>query len=315
MLKRPSVICFILMAIVLLSPLVDPTGLAELFFGLVPWSVVLVNLGFLFVLLDVFVWRSPRWLLILPIGWFGGYAIVTSLSHIEAGRFYQTVREANVGKHVDYDWQLQDLVLSAEKGDASTLSYEIESTAEQLVKSYSTERVYLIKQIGPDRRASKDAGSQAPAFEYYFKIHIVERACQPGELRGRISENRKQASTLCSLRLTEDPVRPIIQVKFRREVTEGWLTPKTTERMRVIAPDKTETEIASARAAPLYWLPVPFFLYNGWQSRSDRPRYLFEFMRENTYYPPPDVSREPVLAAALGLKKQTIRERHPDAGW
>ena len=78
--------CFLLTVIIFALQLFPVTGIYMMFLAAPFWTMILINLGFGLMARDA--WRDPaqRWLMILPLIWFGGYFVVTSVSHWEAHR-------------------------------------------------------------------------------------------------------------------------------------------------------------------------------------------------------------------------------------
>jgi hypothetical protein len=72
-LVRLSLACFIATAVVAALQWVPFTGIFLMFLMAPLWSVVLINLGFLAMIFEAVMGLIPRWAIVIPLLYFGGY--------------------------------------------------------------------------------------------------------------------------------------------------------------------------------------------------------------------------------------------------
>ena len=304
--------CFLLTAIVFGLQLFPYTGVVLMMLAAPVWSVILINLGFALMARDA--WRNPaeRWLMLFPLLWFGGYFIVTSVSHWQAYRYVEEIAGANARRRIPFDPARQDIVIERNHNDETNGSA---LSAQTLVESFGLVRAFQREPDGP---------------RSYLRYALLSINCTSS-----IVTNDRDGTTtiwlhatdtqghrvsgardLCTMQSSQPPELPIVHVRPQPRAGR-YDDNRVSQDVAIVTPDGATIKLRSGWARPLAWLPQPVI---GCALDSGTPawRCFAAFQRQSLYDPRADrtpQAAEKVVAKALGLHRITIRQRYPNAGW
>ncbi|PXA86062.1 hypothetical protein DMC47_35870 [Nostoc sp. 3335mG] len=309
---RPSLACFLVAGAVVLLQLFPLTGIVLAMLGGPFWSALLINLGFILLAAEALTEDAPRFLLIAPALWFGGYGIATIDSHLQAYSFYRGIVANNAPKLVGWDQRSMDLIITRGPDDSFIGS---NLTPDALVNDYSIDRVYenrgtapqggmwlteLVQENCPRKGVGVEDGV---VFEtpYNRKRHPDQRT---GPAAGLCLKTRQSSSWLPSIDI--EPGR----IEERRQgLIETSRQPITISRS-----GSTIATVETGWARPLSWLPLPM-IGCGLNDGQAKWECFAAFSREGISRKTGDTSSPvAVVAHALGLKRASIAERFP-ANW
>jgi hypothetical protein len=282
-----------------------PTGFFLIFLGAPFWSVILINLGF--ALMGLNAWRDARksWLMLFPALWFGGYLAATMISHWQADRYVTEIAATNAGRRIAFDQARQDVVIARDRHDETNGS---ELRALTLVNAFGLDRAYQVSSDGlggyrsvslltatcPSRFARTDDGTTT---DY-------------GRPIDRQGQRVRSTQGLCIVHGSQAPQRPIVRIRPQPQVL-AYGGGSISQDILIDTPDGATVTLRSGWARALTWLPLPMI-------GCDLKGCGAEFLRESLYDARSDrtpQTAEKVVAQALGLRKITIYQRHPNAGW
>lgn len=249
-----SFIFFLVTAVVVLLQLIPVTGVF-LMVVLAPfWSVVLINLGMLGTGFEAVTGRVSRKWLLLPLAWYGIYALAAVRDQATLTLLRKQVAAENAQVRVPFDPARQALV----SGDDGQKPQSIE--VNWFIQNYALPVVYT----------STPAGKSSPA-RYQAARLIAGADCGrirdiPGANGAGIyafgfqddvpGQSGTSGKGFCVLRQPEAPVLPQMRVTVseHHERVSGLPTVQTVT--SIAAPDGTSYRLRGGRAAPLRWFPM-----------------------------------------------------------
>ena len=307
--------CFGLTVVVVLLQLSPWTGVFLMFIGGPFWSVLLINLGFVLMARDAIVDRE-RWMLMFPALWFGGYLLVSAISHWQAARFDAVIVAANAGKRLAFDPSRQDILIQRDKDD------EVRGSglrASALVDRFGLWRAY---QADPVYSADLSRGLDHVSAEW-----LVAAPC-PGRGAHRLGnasyssvwtggypskEPMRAAQSLCRYTQEGSPARPTVVATSGPGTNTHGLADTFTQEVALSTGSAAPLRLLSGWSSPLRWYPMPIM---GCGLNSGIPAWqcVFEFGRESRFKRDRNTP-ERVIARALGLREITYPERFPAMRW
>lgn len=302
--------CFLLTAIVFVLQMLPFTGFILMILAGQFWSIVLVNLGFALMARDALNGAQPRYLLLAPILWFGGYAIATTVSHWRAARLDAEIAAANAGKRIVFDPARHDVLIEPV---ATYESGGLPLQAEYIVRSFAVDRIYWLEDPKRDIvRAIWVRQSACPA-ERGVASTGDRRWFTPSDGGSATDTPLVRARQLCLFDAEVRPARPTIRIRPQPQIG-GYDSGYSSREILVDTPDGRSTTLRSAAVRPLHWLPAPVIGCQ-WHIGAPREPCAVAFLRERAYAGRNPQSPSDVVAHALGLQKATLRQRYPDADW
>lgn len=97
-----SLALFLFTAVVFVLQWIPYIGVFLWIAGAMFWSVLTVNLAFLLIVVDCKISRLPKWLLIVPVIWFGGYLSAAVLSQQQAHALAEDALAHNADKKIAF---------------------------------------------------------------------------------------------------------------------------------------------------------------------------------------------------------------------
>ena len=261
------------------------------------WSAPLINLAVVVAGVEALTGRLPRWLVLLPVCWFGLYAVAVWREEAGLVEAQAVVAERNAaavpvvydpGRHDIVFGDLGDGLFVARHVDRLLLSHrlpEVYYTAGRLRERMSAARVAT----GP-LCETLDARSGGAAVEVR-KIH---------ESTAR-HHNLDSAVQACIVSFAEEPAREILRLG-RREERERFRG--LSVRMIVTSAENggEKAEIRGASASVLKWLPIPVL---GCALNSGAPSWdcFAGFMRQRMVWFGTKLDEARALEMALDLSR------------
>jgi hypothetical protein len=273
------------------------------------WSVLLINIGFAALLYDGIVGRLPRWALLFPLLWFGGYEMAAIVSHREADSLFQQASDRNAQAVVPEVARGNDLIIRG-------YDYELDPAA--LLSMYGLSHIFvadrsameeklLRKGACPGEPTYSAPGMPAPSFAPAADI-VLDYDDRGYGGRSFVPA----AETLCLETRSANPSGPATEVRLgSKKPRESILVNTITQTADVRWTQGGGTTLTHAEAVPLAWFPLPVL---GCALDDGRSSWLCgaRFLKDR-----PDVtpSIHHLLVAKLGLRRRSLRDRYPDAGW
>ncbi|MFA6113846.1 MAG: hypothetical protein WC729_07630 [Sphingomonas sp.] len=306
--------CFVLTGIVFVLQLFPYTGIFLMMLAAPYWSVLLINLAFALMIRDSWTGAQPRWLMLFPALWFGGYFCVAAVSHWQAHNFNATIVAANAHKHISFDQKKYDILIEPDHRDSSNGS---SLTPDVMVKWFGVTRAYQV--IGPspgDIQGYELTATQCPGT---MGAGAAGGGTWQRLIDGGYGTGRKMtfARNLCLFISPSKPQRPTIRIRPQPQVESKGLTTRASQDIVVATPDGRAIVLRSGWADPLSWIPQPVM---GCWLNSGQPAWQCDasFLHEKLYDRKRDRTpngADDVVGRALGLVKTSVRERYLGVEW
>lgn len=215
--------CFVLTAIVFLLQAFPFTGIFLMMLAAPFWSVILINLGFALIVRDVWVGVQSRWLIFLPVLWFGGYLSIAAISHWQAYRFNAQIAEENNDKKVRFDQTTQDILIVPDSRDSYNGSA---LTPDKMIKAFGLHRAYQVRNVDRDKEEIQGwilSGSACPGTMGggVFR-NGVWQALQDGGYG--TDRKRTSAKNLCLFISPAEPKMPVFKIQSKARTERQGLT-------------------------------------------------------------------------------------------
>ena len=252
------------------------------------WSIFLINAAFLSLIYEVRKKRLYKFFILLPVLYFGGYFIATTIAHIQLFQLRHGIKDTNVSQKILFDPQ-QDV-------------FEIGSQyAEHLISAYDLPKIYTNYSV-------------FPSFEYSVIKRISDTDQKIAAEYGR--ENGFITSGKNLVMYPEKPDEPV----FRVIVSNEWDNQYRLLRVRkqtaqITSPNGERYTLKGGDAYPLKWLPMPVAGCKKHQSffpsSADGWYCSFQFMRERKRHLVPthnnkDHADASAIAQAVNLKPRLL---------
>lgn len=257
------------------------------------WSVVLVNASMIGVALEAVVGRVSRLWLLLPVTFYGGYAILATLDHAALLDLKKRYDLANERVVTGFDPSRHALVFDGE-GDGAWLTQNyflpVAYTAKRLTEGYVSKRII---------ESSVCAGVRSRALKRSAFVHTYSI------YDGRTIGGKRSESRFCVLSMPERPTLPRVVVE--RKETKGLekTLPLEMVTTTIAMPDGRRFELSGGTAAPLSWIPMPII---GCALNSGNPSWECGAVFSRNRFTP-IVSDNRTLARVLGLRPMAIADR------
>ena len=302
-----SVGCFGLCIVAILVQQVPSIGIFMMLLLAPFWSVVLINLGFAALGVEAFTGAWPRWAIVFPVMWFGGYEFATTISHIEAWDAQRQIIAANDRVHLSWNPQSQDIVVYGGRSGIDQMSDE------GLVVNYGVRRVIASSEnsLRPSRSTELVPGPcpQTVVDEADGSKSIYLRAISGGMFTG---ERLKSTPDICTKNSQTQAAANGVELHFSPLQKQGGFVEIQTESILVRNGDASPMVLTAGSVQALSWLPIPIagcFLNDG--SSSWDCQYGFGREPTSKLF----IDAEDVVARALGLTKMPLAKRYPQLNW
>ena len=258
------------------------------------WLIFTVNLGFAQLIVEAAMRKvSPAWSLV-GLAWFVGYAAVSIHGHIALDRLSEEIATENSSQSPPFDPRTQSLVVV--KSDV----YGAPS-AERLLMTYPLPVVYEEYEDAGD--ATKPAWARGrPRFtaSRLGPAELCDRITDDARLKAVVTQQTKttiDGTPFCRYTAIEAPDLPIVHLRFEQEKLRMVGAEGDIDRTTLTS-GGGKRRVASVKAAPYQYLPMPFFacFINAGASRFE---CLFEFLKERQRPHPDNVA---LIGKSLGLE-------------
>lgn len=231
-----SILCFIISAVVILLQVLPISGVFLMLLMGPLWSALLINLGFLLMILEVKREILPRKMLILPALYFGGYGLAVILSNIELYRLRSTITELSSHK-LTFDASADSLVFGAVTWDIATVPVD-------LIYHGYLNTSYVEDQNG------------------YSSLNVGDKlTCDALKDRGNANSSAGAASdftgTRCIIRGPQKPPGKTYVVTEVENKHGTLLLPRNGFDIKISGPTGRNVEMNIGQVRPLFWLPFP----------------------------------------------------------
>ena len=299
-LKFPSVIPFLLAAILAISMVIPVFGLLPTMFGGPFAFAALVNLGIIWVAIDSIRGQLPRWLCLVPLLYFAGYYSAVTIGNAHLRAVTADLSKFNQGKRAAFNPDNQQLVVAQ-----SALSIS------DLMTQFTTPEVYT-RSIDPSCGRFQSVSLITEGCSFRARREASPEKCGSYTREINVYAGDRTSVALQNLRLVYGwgtPTKPTITVVskeigyVRDHFVDIYLTNYEIDR----GPEEPIV-VRGAFATPLAPFPMPLL---GCFLNSARASWgcEFKFMRDNSRTV---IRGTEAVAAALGLKQTSIEERFPD---
>jgi len=131
--------CFLFTAVAFLMQVFPLTGMILMILAVPFWSVITLNLGFIFMIWDGVMGTLPRWALVFPAIWFGGYAVAVGVSQLELRSLANGILADNAGRNLSFDPRQESLFFDSRgPGFHSEYGFNLDT----LIESYALNSAY-----------------------------------------------------------------------------------------------------------------------------------------------------------------------------
>lgn len=269
------------------------------------WSVFTLNAAFLLVIYDVKSGRLPPWLIAVPIIYFGGYAALTTASHMELERTKKELAAQNALVKAPFDPNSQVLVF-----ENKASSVDIFWLARDVLYSYDVPVVFHLQKERHNRVKSKSSRiERIPSGVSLFPRNMDVAIDKENDIfRQLIYENkdfpRRKIDGWCLVTRPEEITLPACRIWLEEKREENWFLGKELKIVHICDAEGRDYELTTATMYPLTWLPLPVL---GYALNSGGPSWknISGFGKSYEAGLPP----EELMAQALALKKETLAAR------
>ncbi len=296
---------FALTGVIFLLQLFPFTGIFLMLVAAPLWSIATINLGFLSLAVETLLGRISTIWFVLPLVWFAGYAGAAHVSQQRAAQLDVSLRAANAGERLKFEAAKQALVFDGRSDDLS-------GAHSSIVQNY---RIPVAYQVQTDRKKRIHHASRVAADTICDTVK-ADRSYNAAGINiswfheGESLRGRRLVKGLCMISSPEDPELPAVLVEAKREKHADFVLPYTLTRTTIRDPGGAKAELATGRAEPLPWLPMP---YMGCALNSGAPSWdcFAGFWRNKVGLggSGPYGGTSGVIAQALGLEKAFAAER------
>jgi hypothetical protein len=291
-----SVVVFLLQ----ISPL---PGIFLMMFGAPFWPVITVNIAFLLMFVEAISGRAPKWMIVLPALYLGGYLYCSYLGRVEGQRLVDEAARQNSEVHIPFSPDHDSLVFDQRNGE--------EQVGRNFLRLYDIPEVFDI--IDANRRSRRNASApeyRSVRLELFKRIAATRHAVQEmiQEKSGFLDSDgyNPNKPPLCfAIRTAEQP-DSILLIDVSETKEENWLISKKIQNIDVARTNGTHYKLTGVHATRLGWFPIPMA---GYALNSGNPSWnlILGFLQlEHSDLPGGDA-----LGHALGLEKTSLslRER------
>ncbi len=232
---RLSLACFIATAVVAVLQWIPFTGIFLMFLMAPFWSVILINAGFLAMLFEAIMGHIPRWAVVIPLLYFGGYYTETAFQHIEVNREIEAFASRPIDRlKFDRKDAAINVDLSGDEIGANLLTrYGVSTVIRGGIGKDGLADVYRLKpDCTPDRQ-----GISARSDRYAY-------------------QRRSLLFDSCIAHHREAYAGPIVNIKFGEDERAGDST-VAANRIVLAAPNGNQVAIDNGWYSPLSWFPMP----------------------------------------------------------
>lgn len=313
--------CFVGTAIAALSTAIPLLGELFILFGAPLFPIVLINGAFVAMALDAI--TSRVWLLlVLPVAWFGGYAVIAAVSHNQAASLRRIADTQNERAKVHWNKASQSVMIKKVGTSSENLASDI--TPAELVERYGLGAAF--GSYRPDTgQDSKDGDSrvqrvsidgtecpnQATSMSGSFQFSRIRRGGYPAKTP------MQWARGVCLVFQSEAPPPDApLTINLAPASELSGLVEGIEQDISIGRPNRPVSTLRAIQIAPLPWLPMPIIgchYKGGYGDRWDRgchAEFRFVSWRGQAERTPVAVS-----ARALGLEAMTIEQRLPGVIW
>lgn len=307
-----SFVFFLMTAVEMLLQVIPYTGIFLMFLLAHLWSIVLINLGMLGTAFEAASGRVSRWWLVMPVAWFGVYAVAVVRDNATLEMLRTQVATDNLHVRVPFNPGQQSLILVDDHSTSSN------SKAEWIIRNYALPVVYThtpASRFDPARYFATRLDAQGDCkkgFEFTGKPggDISSSSFfrdQPDRLGGWLDNDS------CTIWQPELPTLTQIRVLTTERKEQVNRLPTTQTTTIIETPGKTY-RIRGGSAAPLRWFPM---LAMGCFLNSSVGRWDCDWGFLRAWFTPLASNGERyendsvALAKALGLRRASPSERRP----
>ncbi|WP_426167718.1 hypothetical protein [Sandarakinorhabdus sp. DWP1-3-1] len=241
------------------------TGIFLMFVGAPFWSVALVNAGFVGTGVEAILGRVSRGYLLLPVAWFGGYAVFAARDQATIVALRADVAANNAPVKVPFDPQGQALVGikgSAEAHDVAD-GWHVQNYGLPVVYGYDSKRgarAWRSNRLVANHacRALNSGPGMIHAGIFTTWFH--------DESGGGGYADRKLERRFCMVQQPEQPRLPAVTVQVEQTKTTKAGMPLRLTTTTVTTPDGRRHVLRGGSASPLARFPMPIigcFLNSG----------------------------------------------------
>lgn len=297
-------LCFAITALSFGIQLVPILALISHFFLTPWWPTLFLNAAFVLMAADALWGCKERILLVGPIIWFGGYAVVAGISHVEFYRMNLAADTINEKLLSGWNKSAQSLLIVNGSSDSAFAS---DLQPREFIRHYNIDKVYvsgnssvrLIKQPCPKRRGITNSNGVN-----YSPIR-----------RGDPISQEQTAEGICMVSGPAVPPSNVISVRAHEIEFHEGLVKGITQNFDIVVPGRPTFTVRSVTVSPLPWIPRPVagcHFKGGYGDKWDSGCHAYFGHPSWRQYESTPLK---VVAHALGLKAATIEERMPDLTW
>ena len=273
------------------------------FLALTPyWPTLFLNAALLLMAADGLVGSRKRWLLIVPLIWFGGYEIAAVISRVEAGRLNRAA--ATINEHRPAAWDKATQTLQIINGSTDEI-WGSDLRLRGLIQDYDLDEAWSRSNWARLSRASCPKPRIVDGIEY----SIVSRGGYPTKEPFRI------ISGVCLLFGQGAPPSGSVVVAAHTIVHFKGLLAGQSQDFDIKIPGQDSFTVRYVAVSALPWLPIPVAgchfkggLGDRWDN--DCHAYFDHFSWQSK-----TSTQLKVVARALGLKPASLEQRLPDLSW
>lgn len=281
---------FVATVVVFLLQWFPLTGIFLMFLLAMGWSIVLVNLGFIGIGLEVIVGRvNPAWL-ILPVFYFGGYYVAYAADQATLAALRATYASQNEGQTIPFDQTKQDLLFVPGKGD-------FHPGPADMVRRFGLKRAFagtVVHFIGNKEALDLLRGNEVLRSAGVYSSGFFTEG----------GHSRRLVKDYGQIHAPGQPSRPVVEVHSDEVSSVKLLLPVRTQEIRIEDATGRKIELRGGAASPLRPFPMPII---GCGLNSGAPSWDCgaSFLRSRASISAPGKSFSDgaaLIATALGLR-------------
>jgi hypothetical protein len=271
------------------------------------WPTLFLNAAFVLMAVDALIGSKNRKLLILPMVWFGGYALVAGVSYVEVYLMNRAAEKMNAQQLPTWYKATNNLRVINGPTDSNFAS---DLRSEAMIRLYDIDEVY-----SDGSRSTRLSRESCPGT---MGADIIDGVSYTRIWRGTYPSKgpMQSANGICMVSGPRTPPSNIISVTAREISYREGLVAGLIQDFDVAVPNREPFTLRSVTVSPLPWIPMPVagcHFKGGFGDQWDNDCHAYfehPSWRRNT-----DTTPLKVVARALGLKSATIEERMPNLTW
>jgi hypothetical protein len=299
-------LCLAITALSFVIQVVPLLGLVSHFFLTPWWPTLFLNAAFIFMAADALWGCKHRRLLLGPMIWFGGYAVVAGISYVQFHVMNRAANTMNEQSLPSWNKSSNSLLIINGPNDSN---YASDLRKDEFVGNFNIDEVFssenssirLIRQPCPKAMGIGRSNG------------VIYSPVRRGDPLSK--EPMQTANGICMVSGPAIPPSNVISVRAHEIEYHEGLVEGITQDFDILVPGRPPFTVRSVTVSPLPWIPRPVagcHFKGGYGDQWDSGCHAYFGHPSWRRY---ETTPLKVVAHALGLKAATIEERMPNLTW